>query len=37
MKKRNNETYFLGLMNSKYSRLELNKVTDQEDTTTDKK
>jgi hypothetical protein len=31
-----NNAYFLGLMNAKYSRLELNKVTDQEGTTTDK-
>ena len=30
-----NNAYFLGLMNSKYSRLELNKVTDDTGTTTD--
>ena len=31
-----NNAYFLGLMNSKYSRLELNKVTDNEGTALDK-
>ena len=30
-----NNAYFLGLMNSKYSRLELNKVTDEAGTATD--
>ena len=30
-----NNAYFLGLMNSKYSRLELNKVTDDTGTTID--
>ena len=29
-----NKAYFLGLMNSKYSRLELNKVTDEAGTAT---
>ena len=33
----NNTAYFLGLMNSKYSRLELNKVTDEAGTATDHK
>ena len=32
-----NNAYFLGLMNSKYSRLELNKVTDEAGTATDHK
>jgi hypothetical protein len=30
------QEYFLGLINSKYSRLEFNKETDQEGTTTEK-
>ena len=32
-----NNAYFLGLMNSKYTRLDLHKVTDEEGTATDKK
>ena len=32
-----NNAYFLGLMNSKYSRLKLNKVTDEAGTATDHK
>ena len=31
-----NNAYFLGLMNSKYTRLDLHKVTDEEDTATEK-
>ena len=32
-----NNAYFLGLMNSKYTRLDLHKVIDEEGTATDKK
>ena len=32
-----NNAYFLGLMNSKYSRLDLHKITDEQGTVTDKK
>ena len=32
-----NNAYFLDLMNSKYTRLDLHKITDQEGTATDKK
>ena len=32
-----NNAYYLGLMNSKYTRLDLHKVTDEEGTATDKK
>ena len=32
-----NNAYFLGLMNSNYTRLDLHKVTDQKCTATDKK
>ena len=32
-----NNAYFLGLMNSKYTRLDLNKITDEDGTATDRK
>ena len=31
-----NNAYFLGLMNSRYTRLDLHKVTDEEGTATEK-